>query len=77
MYDCFETAGSLANMDVNDRAAFLAEKGKNRFPDATKVAGAVVVAAKNSYKLPDPVNASLTQVISISISYHACHAGPD
>ena len=68
LYDHFETADSLANMDVSELAEFISQKGKNRFADPKKVANAVIVAAKNSYNLPDPVNASVTQVMSISLS---------
>jgi len=68
LYDYFETPDTLANMDVKQLAAFISEKGKNRFPDPEKVANAVIVAAKNSYNLPDPINASMTQVMSISTS---------
>ena len=68
LYDYFETPDALANMSVMQLAAFIAEKGKNRFPDPDKVANAVIVAAKNSYNLPDPINASMTQVMSISTS---------
>ena len=68
LYDCFETPDSLAKMDVKQLAAFISEKGKNRFPDPDKIANAVIVAAKNSYNLPDPINASITQVMSISTS---------
>jgi transposase len=68
LYDYFETPDALANMGAEQLAAFIAEKGKNRFPDSNKVANAVIVAAKNSYSLPDPINASMTQVMSISTS---------
>ena len=68
LYYFFETPDSLANMDVKKLAAFIAEKGKNRFPDPVKIANAVIVAAKNSYNLPDTVNASITQVMSVSTS---------
>jgi len=68
LYDNFETPDALANMDVSRLSAFLAEKGKNRFPDPDKVAKAVIQAAKNSYCLPDPVNASVSQALSISTS---------
>ena len=68
LYDHFETPDSLANMSIKELAEFISEKGKNRFPDPDKVANAVIVAAKNSYNLPDPVNASITQVMSISMS---------
>ena len=68
LYEYFETPDSLASMDVAQLANFIAEKGKNRFADPAKVANAVIVAAKNSYNLPDPINATVTQVMSISLS---------
>ena len=68
LYSYFETPDTLAKMSVKELSAFLAEKGKNRFPDPDKVAKAVIAAAKNSYSLPDPVNASVSQAISISTS---------
>lgn len=63
LYDHFETADSLASMSVNELAAFISEKGKNRFPDPEKVAGAVIVAAKNSYNLPDPQFENMPNVL--------------
>jgi transposase len=68
LYEYFETPDSLAKMDVKQLASFIAEKGKNRFPDPEKVANAVIVAAKHSYNLPDPINGSVTQIMSISLS---------
>jgi len=68
LYEYFSTPDELANMDLKQLAAFISEKGKNRFPDAEKVAKAVIAAAKNSYQLPDPVNASVSQALSISTS---------
>jgi transposase len=68
LYEFFETPDCLANMEIKQLAAFIAEKGKNRFPDPVKVANAVINAAKKSFNLPDPVNASVTQVMSISLS---------
>jgi transposase len=68
LYESFRTPDELANMDLKQLAAFISEKGKNRFPDAEKVAAAVISAAKNSYSLPDPVNASVSQALSISTS---------
>jgi transposase len=55
-------------MDVEQLAAFIAEKGKNRSPRPDEIAKAVQAAAKGSYRLPKTVNDSVHQVLSISIS---------
>jgi len=68
LYEIIESPDDIANMNVRQLASFLAEKGKNRFPDPEKVAQAVISAAKNSYVLPDPVNASVSQTLAVSIS---------
>jgi len=68
LFEEFETPDDLENMDIDELAAFIAEKGKNRFPHPEKVAAAVQAAAKGSYRLPKTVNDSVNQVLSISIS---------
>jgi transposase len=68
LFESFETPDSLANMDLNELVDFLAEKGKNHFPDPTKIAEAVRAAAQGSYRLPKTVNDSVNQVLSISVS---------
>ena len=68
LFDEFATPDDLEHMDVNELTAFIAEKGKNRFPNPEKVATAVQTAAKRSYRLPTKVNDSVNQVLSISIS---------
>ena len=64
----FETPDDIANMDINELAAFIAEKGKNRSPRPDEIAKAVQAAARGSYRLPKTVNDSVNQVLSISIS---------
>jgi transposase len=64
----FETIDELAYMDIDDLADFIAEKGRNHFPDPQAVAKAVQSAAKTSYNLPKPLNDSINQVISVSIA---------
>jgi transposase len=64
----FETVDELAYMDIDDLAAFIAEKGRNNFPDPQAVAMAVQAAAKMSYNLPKPLNDSINQVLSVSIA---------
>jgi len=64
----FESVDDLAYMDLDELTAFIAEKGKNHFPDPVAIAKAVQAAAKGSYRLPKTVNDSVNQVLSISIS---------
>lgn len=64
----FETPDDIADMDIEQLTAFVAQKGKNRFSDPNSVAKAVQAAAKGSYRLPKTVNDSVNQVLSISLS---------
>ena len=68
VYDDFESAEELAHMDLHELAAFISEKGKNRFSDPEAVAKAIQKAARSSYRLPKTVNDSVNQVLSISIT---------
>ena len=68
VYDEFESAEALADMDLHALTAFIMEKGKNRFPDPDSVAKAIQKAARSSYRLPKTVNDSVNQVLSISIT---------
>ena len=68
VYEEFESAEALANMDLHELTDFLMEKGKNRFPDPDAVAKAIQKAARSSYRLPKTVNDSVNQVLSISIT---------
>jgi len=68
VYDEFESAETLAYMDLQELTAFIIEKGKNRFPDPDAVAKAIQKAARSSYRLPKTVNDSVNQVLSISIT---------
>ena len=68
VYEEFESAEALANMDLQDLTDFIMEKGKNRFPDPDSVARAIQKAARSSYRLPKTVNDSVNQVLSISIT---------
>lgn len=68
VFEEFETPDDLANMDLDELAAFIAEKGKNRSPDPKGIAKAVQTAARGSYRLPKTMNNSVNQVLSISIS---------
>ena len=68
VYDEFESAEALANMDLHELTAFIMERGKNRFPNPDSVAKAIQKAARSSYRLPKTVNDSVNQVLSISIT---------
>jgi transposase len=68
VFDEFESPDDLENMDVDELASFIAEKGKNRSPRPNELAKAVQAAARGSYRLPKTVNDSVNQVLSISIS---------
>ena len=68
VYEEFESAEELANMDLHELAAFVSKKGKNRFSDSEAIAKAIQKAARSSYRLPKTVNDSVNQVLSISIT---------
>jgi transposase len=68
VFDEFDTPDDLADMDLDELTAFIAEKGKNRSPHPEKIAEAVQAAARGSYRLPKTVGDSVNQVLSISIS---------
>ena len=68
VYEEFDSAETLANMDLQQLTDFLIQKGKNRFPDPESVAKAIQKAARSSYRLPKTINDSVNQVLSISIS---------
>ena len=68
VYDEFESAEALADMDLHELTAFIMKKGKNRFPDPDSVAKAIQKSARSSYRLPKTVNDSVNQVLSISIT---------
>ena len=68
VYDEFESAEALADMDLHELTAFIMERGKNRFPNPDSVAKAIQKAARSSYRLPKTVNDSVNQVLSISIT---------
>ena len=68
VYDEFESAEALAQMDLHELTDFIMEKGRNRFPDPDAVAKAIQKAARSSYRLPKTVNDSVNQVLSISIT---------
>lgn len=68
VYNEFESAEALTNMDLQELTDFIMEKGKNRFPDPDSVAKTIQKAAGSSYRLPKTVNDSVNQVLSISIT---------
>jgi len=68
VFEEFDTPDDIAEMDIEQLAAFIAQKGKNRSPRPDEIAKAVQAAARGSYRLPKTVNDSVNQVLSISIS---------
>ena len=68
IYDEFESAEALANMDLHELTDSIIKKGKNRFSNPDAVAKAIQKAARSSYRLPKTVNDSVNQVLSISIT---------
>ena len=68
VFEEFETPDDMVNIDVDQLAAFIAEKGKNRSPRPDEIAKEVQAAARGSYRLPKTVNDSVNQVLSISVS---------
>ena len=68
VYEEFDSADTLAYMDLHELTEFLQEKGKNHFSNPEEVAKAIQKAARSSYRLPKTVNDSVNQVLSISIS---------
>jgi transposase len=66
--DEFETVDELAYMDIDELAAFIAEKGRNRFANPDSVAEAVRAAARGSYRLPKTINDSVNQALSVSVA---------
>ena len=68
LYQEFDSADTLAYMDLHDLTDFLVKKGKNRFSDPEAVAKAIQIAARSSYRLPKTVNDSVNQVLSVSIN---------
>ena len=64
----FETVDNLANADLDDLTAFVAETGRGRFADPESTAKAVQAAARGSYRLPKTVNDTVNQAMSVSIA---------
>ena len=54
VYESFESAEMLANMDLHQLTEFIIKKGKNRFPDPDFVAKAIQKAARSPYRHPTP-----------------------
>ncbi len=52
VYDEFESAEALANMDLHELTDFIIEKGKNRFPDPDAVAKAIQKARLGRIIMP-------------------------
>lgn len=68
IYDKFESAEALANMDLQELTDFIMEKGKNCFPHTDSVAKSFQKPTRSSYHLPQIVNDSVNQMLSIPIT---------
>ena len=64
----FETVDDLANADLEELTAFVAETGRGRFVDPESTAKAVRAAARGSYRLPKTVNDTVNQAMAVSIA---------
>ena len=64
----FETVDDLANADLDELTAFIAETGRGRFANPNAVAKVIQTAARGSYRLPKTVNDTVNQAISVSIA---------
>ena len=61
VYEEFESADTLAYMDLHELTEFLRKKGKNHFSNPEEVAKAIQKAARSSYRLPKTVNDSVME----------------
>lgn len=68
VYENFDSAEQLAQMDLHELTAFIQKSGRNRFSDPEAVADAISKAVRGSYRLPKTVNDSVNQVLSFSIA---------
>jgi len=68
VFEEFEYPDDLSEMDIDELAAFIAEKGKNHFANPNEVAKTAQAAARGSYRIPKTICDSVNQVLSISIS---------
>jgi len=57
----------ISSMEVDSLAAFLQEKGKNRFPDPQQVAKSIQKAARSSYRLSKCIEDSVDILLAVSI----------
>jgi transposase len=63
----FMTVDEIVNMDLDDLAAFINEKGKGNFADPDAIATALKAAALSSYRLPRAVADSLNQLLAVRL----------
>ena len=68
LYEEFDSADTLAYMDLHELTDFLVKKWKNHFTDPEAIAKAIQKAARSSYRLPKTVNDSVNQVLSVSVN---------
>ena len=63
----FFSVDDINDMPLEDLAAFIAEKSKNKFSDPEKIALELKAAAKSSYRLSKTVNDSLNQLLAVRL----------
>jgi transposase len=68
LFEKFQTPDELANMSLDELAAWIAEHGRNHFQHPEQIASAIQAAARGSYRLPKVVGDSVNQVLAISVS---------
>ena len=64
----FESIDDLANADLEDISALLYTASKGRFTDLDGTAKTIQAAARGSYRLPQTINDSINQAMSVSIA---------
>ena len=64
----FESVDDLANVPLEDLAAYIEKSGRGRFTDPEAVAKQIQAAAKGSYRLSKTINDSVNQAMSASIA---------
>ena len=64
----FETVDELAYANIEELTNFIAKSGRGKFADPAATAKAVQTAAKGSYRLPNTINHSVNQAMSVSIA---------
>ena len=64
----YETVDDLANADLEDLTVFVTAAGRGRFADPENTAKTLQAAARGSHRLPQTINDSVNQAMSVSIA---------